>query len=245
MPVKDSQLDLKRSSAKSRDHTGYRDTPLALLRSILVPTRHHIDEGHALLLFAILKRCHEEITRCGDDIDVLPGATQPYLLDFTGFKDRTKLTRKLEPLREGGYIIAAEIHSPSARKKHDGAMVCYEINPKTAITNRATASVLLTLLDLAQKKDEGAVTMEELIGALQTRDKEMAETLLGDDQYCGKITELVEDSEHIERVAAGVFRPRLRLYLERRYLMLLNEQPSYSTIKKRFADYLNRERKAH
>src|SRR5690349_14884046 len=55
------------------------------LRDIFHQPKHHLDEGHSLLLYAILRKSHYEIRRSHDHVDKVAAATQPYLLKFTGW----------------------------------------------------------------------------------------------------------------------------------------------------------------
>lgn len=220
-----------------------------------------LDDRHAWLLYAILQKEHTAVTgsKGEEDAGQAPGATRDHLVQL-GWKDATGIHRAIHKLEDAGYISIGDfIPEPSGKP-----VEIYEINTKTCITTRHAAialSVLLKICDGAKAKvqdgepltgdpvdQEGRVLISSLIDhtlrddRLAGEDQEaLREILRGEDQgngpYLGKIQELVDAGEHLERASHLHVRPRLRLFLEKRYIELVARQPDRAEVKRMFGTF--------
>jgi hypothetical protein len=152
---------------------------------------------------------------------------------------------------------------PRRRSVPQKATAIYEINTKTCITTRHAAVALSTLLAICRKAKEtvqqggtltgdpvdgeGRVLIHSLIKSAITDQrlggeanaKEIREILAGEEEgrYLGKIQELVDAGEHLERASHLHVRPRLRLFLEEKYIELVADQPNLEKIREKFMTF--------
>lgn len=170
-----------------------------------------IDQDRARVLFAVLRLQQE--------------AFQRRIALATGFSVY-KVGRLLRELLDSGYLILAQLHEQSARK-------VYEVESTTTATGRDTAVMLLELLECA-KDPEGKVNVgsfsQDLVDSGKLKYLRL-EDLVGTLDDKGKIAELVEAGEYIERLSSEYVRPRLRISLENRYLRLLADEISLEGLK--------------
>ncbi len=187
-----------------------------------------------------------------------PGATWKYLEGFIGgASEKGRLNRRLTLLKESGYITIARYSSDQqpyeededseTQRSNKPRQNIYEINAKTCITTRHAAIVLDHLLKICESKDagerglidsEGRVNIEKWVKLaadderFKGEDRESIEMLfMGTASYKGKIDELVEVGEHLERASHEHIRPRLRLLLEKRYIRMVADQPRLTQVK--------------
>lgn len=178
---------------------------------------HYLSEGEAKVLYLILWLQHHPLQAwefAQEDIGRFIGENQ------------SRVSMILRPLMEAGYVIPAKI---SRTRGERGPKRIYEVQTKSFITCRDTASLVLELLQFPDKDEEGKIDLRSFVAHLFKAPRKLRylseEDLMGGRFYRGKINELSESGEHIERVSEHYVRPRLRVYLERRYLRLLELSP--------------------
>ena len=200
---------------------------------------YDLDERTAHLLYAILKIQHDDLAanRLSDNPEDLPGATQQRLSEVTGYP-LAFVTTTIHKLERAGYVMSANIKtgftSPNRARK------IYELNAESCVTCQDTARFLIYLLR-AEKDYEGKLDFKQTLnGLLESNhfgylgaDDFYGATDGKGPAYWGKLAELAATRKHIERVGRYLIRPRLMLYLERRYLELVADQIDLETLRKR------------
>jgi hypothetical protein len=190
--------------------------PLALYKIQSRHNYHDLSDNEAKILFAILRLQHTE-----------SGATQKGLENIMGV-DQGQISGLLTPLVDGGYVIIGKV---STGFGGSGPKQIYELQARTAITCRDTALFLLELLQSEPEYafNEQIIDLRRFLPALSDSQKLHYLTIddfRGTATYPGKIAELAIAGEYIERVGEHYIRPRIRLLLERKFLLLVIECPA-------------------
>lgn len=204
-----------------------------------------LEDKMAKMLYAILKLQHAPATQTGM---VLPSATQTELGKILSLS-RKQVSLMLKDLVSANYVVVAD-----CKRGGGVGDLAYEIEVKTAISCRDTAAVLLELLRYAKQKhaDDQAGHVSKPEGDLKVDRVAFVDFLFGAESgselwyydrkdllgpphpdqhgnpysgyYKGKLNELADAGEYIERVSADWVRPRMKITLEIPYLLLVRDQ---------------------
>jgi DNA-binding MarR family transcriptional regulator len=209
----------------------------------------------AKVLYAILKLQHAHASQ---DRMGLPQATQAEIERLLHM-DRTQVSRTLQALVSANYVVVAdcskgdmaksdsvyEIEVKTAISCRDTAALLLEL---LAYAKRGSKGA--TGCD--RSRDEGDLKFDRVpfVNSLFKADKEESDVLwyydkkdlLGrphhgrdgkpyDGYYTGKLNELADAGEYIERVSADWIRPRMKITLEIPYLLLVRDQVSLDQLK--------------
>jgi hypothetical protein len=209
-----------------------------------------MDEKMAKVLYAILKLQHPFLrpqSKGDGDRNIPPQADRKTLERFTGLSSDI-IRQIINQLRAARYVLLGSLrrlHSAEGRSG-EGHEV-FELNVAIVISCADTATFLLELLDEAQKnvsemsragiiREQGRKPDNEFDGKVNRKDfvktlldaKKLAyfsdDDLIGRDHRKGKIDEVIDAGEYIERVSITHIRPRMRIVLERLYLSLVARQ---------------------
>ena len=193
---------------------------------------HYLDEQSAKVLYVILRM---QYMFDGHTEDHLPGANLKRIESWTGIPN-TVVSRKIIPLLEqAGYIVKAGIHEAEAIAA-TGSRDMYELHVRNCITCRDSAVLLLSLLSFYKERSEedgeGKIDLSSFVSYVQGRLQYFTnEDLWGNNEHPGKFADLANLTEHIERVSVRYIRPRLKLYLEQRYLELVAKEVKLEALK--------------
>lgn len=198
------------------------------------PAYLYLHETASKVLYAILKLHQKFLKESREGELSLPKVNEASLAKQLGFEDVTSVNRAITQLRRANYVVSASVQTghPGHQKR---SPQYFEVQVKTCITCKDTAKLLLELSAFSKtvKDAEGKVLIEDFLMHLglpettteTTPSKKLEyfdrQDLLGTDAYKGKINELAESGEHVERISAKHIRPRMKLALELPYLKLL------------------------
>jgi len=207
-----------------------------------------IDTGMAKALYAVLKLQHQFLRGPAEqlaEIQDFPEANRENIAKFAGLRSdslRTILIRLMSArdILPGGLRRSKELHETSSGK----GLEIFEPRVDLVVSCADTAIVLLNLLEQARenlrrgphaqfgdrdpdREMDGKVERRPFVEKL-IKSRKLAyfssEDLLGDERQKGKLDELADAGEYIERVSATFIRPRMRIALERKYLKLVSQQ---------------------
>lgn len=248
MEKRTSPLRTKRvvhSNISGKKRQAGREAPI---RSATTGHYHHLNDTLSRILYVILRLGRDAIQELRQGGPV-PAITQKVIAQTLGGLPPYKLSRDLAILERAGYIITGEIHE--ARVKKGEARKIYELNSEKCICCRGTAMMLLELLNIAKDGKEAEVEIEKFLKHLFTspEDGGAPRTCLAPDDitgtmlkkpekdklhylpYAGKLQELVDSGKHVERSSARHIRPRMKIFLEQKYLRLLALYPPAKDVK--------------
>jgi hypothetical protein len=183
-------------------------------------TYHDLTDNEAKILYAILR-----FQRTAD------GAT-PKKLKGVMKLDQGQVSGLLTALVRHGYATIARVSTGFGAP---GAKQVYELESRTVITCRDTAAFLLELQHRSDGTSEDFIDVRKVLQTLGA-DKRLQYLVeadfCGTATYSGKINELSTAGEYIERVGEHFVRPRNRLLLETKLLLLIVDQPDLDRLPK-------------
>lgn len=203
------------------------------------PAYLYLHETASKILYATLK-LHQKFLKSREGGLLLPRVNEAELAKHLGYRNVAPVNRTITQLRRANYVVSASVQTGHGRRSPQ----YFEVQVKTCITSKDTAKLLLELLAFSKtiKDAEGKILIEDFLSYLglpKGSEKEEGqatptenplpkkleyfdrEDLLGTETYKGKINELAEAGEQIERISAKYIRPRMKLILELPYLKLL------------------------
>ena len=208
-----------------------------------------IDDQAAKVLYAILKLQHHFLQETS--VSALPQADRKRIVNVTSLT-ADQVNRTIVQLRAAGYILRGNLrHVHGTGEESSGGHEIFEVDVPVVASCADTAVVLLELLEQARqnvkvppKRDDSRPLDNEMDGkvdrtkfvAKMLESRKLAyfsrEDLLGDAIQKGKLDQVTDAGEYIERVSSTHIRPRMRIALERPYLALLAQQVPLEDLQK-------------